>query len=89
MSVHRDADDIDDDDEWDEEGAFDTDADESGDEPTVPCQYCRREILEDSSRCPYCELYVSAENDVGPGKGHSDGADLPRDCDLVGLFAAF
>ena len=66
MSAYRDADDIDDDDEWDDEGAFETDAEDSGDEPTVPCPYCRRKIFEDSPRCPYCERYVSAEDHVGP-----------------------
>jgi hypothetical protein len=29
---------------------------------TVPCPYCRREILEDAERCPYCENYISAED---------------------------
>jgi hypothetical protein len=70
MSAYRDADDIDDDDEWDDERAFDTDAEDSGDEPTVLCPYCRREILEDSPRCPYCERYVSAVDDVGLSKPH-------------------
>lgn len=33
------------------------------DEPeTVPCPYCRREIVEDAERCPYCENYISAED---------------------------
>jgi len=35
------------------------------DEPTIPCPFCRREIHEDSQRCPYCEQYISAE-DVPP-----------------------
>jgi hypothetical protein len=30
--------------------------------PTVPCPYCRREILEEANRCPYCENYISAED---------------------------
>jgi hypothetical protein len=42
-----------DEDEWDEDD----------DEPTVPCPYCRREILEDSVRCPHCEQYLSAEDE--------------------------
>jgi uncharacterized paraquat-inducible protein A len=29
---------------------------------TVPCPYCRREILEDAERCPYCEHYITAED---------------------------
>lgn len=32
------------------------------DEPTIPCPYCRREILEDTPRCPHCEHYLSAED---------------------------
>jgi hypothetical protein len=30
--------------------------------PTVPCLYCREEILEDAERCPHCENYISAED---------------------------
>jgi hypothetical protein len=30
--------------------------------PTVPCPYCKREILEDVERCPYCENYLSRED---------------------------
>ena len=49
-----------DEDDWDEDDA-DLGADQdSDDEPTVPCPYCRREILEDSPRCPSCERYISA-----------------------------
>lgn len=29
---------------------------------TVPCPYCRKEILEDADRCPYCENYISDED---------------------------
>ncbi len=32
------------------------------DEPTIPCPYCRREIHEDSQRCPHCESYISQED---------------------------
>ena len=32
------------------------------DEPTIPCPHCRREILEDAERCPYCEHYLSKED---------------------------
>lgn len=43
----------DEDDEWE---------DDSDDESTVPCPYCRREIYEDAQRCPYCERYISDED---------------------------
>jgi hypothetical protein len=36
--------------------------DRDADEPTVPCPYCRREMLEDSPRCPYCGNYISRED---------------------------
>lgn len=29
---------------------------------TVACPYCRRQILEDADRCPYCENYISADD---------------------------
>lgn len=29
--------------------------------PTVPCPYCKREIAEDSERCPHCENYLTGE----------------------------
>jgi hypothetical protein len=31
-------------------------------EPTIPCPYCRREIFEDSVRCPHCGEYLTAED---------------------------
>lgn len=40
----------------------DEDAEEDDDEPTVPCLYCKRQIHEDSERCPYCEQYISTED---------------------------
>src|SRR5262245_30197964 len=48
-----------DDDDWEEE-----DSDDFGDddEPTIACPHCRRQIHEDSQRCPYCEQYLSAED---------------------------
>jgi predicted nucleic acid-binding Zn ribbon protein len=52
-----------DDDEWrdgDENECHDVD--DSGDEPTVPCPFCRREILEDAPQCPYCRQYISDED---------------------------
>lgn len=65
MTTYPDLDDEDED--WDDAEADydDTDTDE---EPTVPCPYCRREILEDSPQCPYCERYISAEDHAAPGK---------------------
>lgn len=54
--------------EWDDEELDDDlDADDD-DEPTVPCPYCRREILEDVERCPYCERYISDEDAPAPAK---------------------
>jgi len=56
----------DDDDDEPEDDVWDDDAadigDDAEDEPTVPCPSCRREILEDSPRCPYCEQYISEED---------------------------
>lgn len=54
-----------DEDDWDEEDpadADDADADDRDTEPTVPCPYCKEEILEDSPHCPYCERYLSEED---------------------------
>ena len=71
MAPHDDHDDA----AWKDDSAGDWDDDDSDsgdqdpdDEPTVPCPYCRREILEDSPRCPFCEQYISAEDSPGPGK---------------------
>jgi len=58
MTRHRDEDD---DDEWHPGDDADP-GDDSDEEPTVPCPYCRREILEDVPRCPFCERYISAED---------------------------
>jgi hypothetical protein len=55
----------DDEDEWDEEPASFEDDD---DEPTIPCPFCRREVLEDAPRCPYCERYISTEDGGSPGR---------------------
>jgi hypothetical protein len=44
-------------DEWE-----DDDDRQDDEEPTVPCPYCKRAILEDTPRCPYCENYLSAED---------------------------
>lgn len=40
---------------------------DDGEEPTVPCPYCKREVLEDAPRCPYCENYIS-EEDAAPAR---------------------
>jgi len=55
----------DDEDEWEDTVSIGANWD---DEPTVPCPYCRREILEDSPRCSYCERYISEEDHAGPRK---------------------
>ena len=36
--------------------------DEDEEEPTIPCPYCRREVLEDAERCPHCERNISRED---------------------------
>jgi hypothetical protein len=50
-----------DDEDEDEPEAWDDDGMED-DETLIPCPYCRREIPEDSPRCPYCENYILAED---------------------------
>jgi len=65
MTAYRD--DEPDDEDWDEDEADDR-YDSDDDEPTVPCPYCRREILEDVPQCPYCERYISAEDHAQPSK---------------------
>jgi hypothetical protein len=64
MNAYRDDDE---DADWDPEDDAEL-RDDSDDEPTVPCPYCRREILEDVPQCPYCERYISAEDHAGPKK---------------------
>lgn len=51
-------------DDEDEEQAWDED---DGEDETIPCPHCRREIHEDTPRCPYCGNYVSRE-DVAPAR---------------------
>jgi len=71
MVPYRDEDDDEDDDDnnWDDEDDWDDEGDDdSADEPTVPCPYCRREILDDSPRCPHCERYISSEDSPPPRK---------------------
>lgn len=43
-----------DDDEWDSE--------DSDDEPTIRCPYCREEMLECLPQCPACHRYLSEED---------------------------
>lgn len=37
-------------------------------EPTVPCPYCRADVLEDAQYCPRCENYLSKEDAPAPAK---------------------
>ena len=59
---------------WEDEGwdGDDLDShkwdDNGDDEPTVPCPYCRREIFEDSVRCPHCGEYLSEEDSPAGAK---------------------
>ena len=58
-----------DEDEDEDEDAEDGDAfNDDDDEPTVPCPFCRQEILEDTPRCPHCERYLSTEDYARAGK---------------------
>lgn len=41
--------------------------DESDDEPTQVCPYCRREVLEVLIQCPGCGNYFSREDTVRAG----------------------
>lgn len=43
------------DDDWEDDG-------DDGEEPTIPCPHCRREIHEESQCCPYCGNYISEED---------------------------
>lgn len=57
----------DDEEDWEDDDSYDShDGDDSDDEPTIPCPYCRNEILEDSPWCPSCDRYISAEDHAGP-----------------------
>ena len=62
MSACSMSDDLDDD--WGDEGDLGDETD-GDDEPTVSCPACRREILEDTPRCPWCGRYVSATDHTG------------------------
>ena len=58
------------DDEYDAERDYDPDDPETYPEglyvdnspPTVPCPYCRAEIIEDSEQCPRCGNYLTGED---------------------------
>jgi predicted nucleic acid-binding Zn ribbon protein len=53
----------DEDHDWDEADSDHDDADEDdNEEPTIVCPNCRRQIHEDSQRCPYCEQYITEED---------------------------
>ncbi len=50
-------------DAWDDDDPEDPGyPEDDDDEPTIPCPHCRREIHEDSERCPYCARYLSKED---------------------------
>jgi hypothetical protein len=67
MNAYRDADDEESD--WDDDEADEGDTPEDSDEePTIPCPYCRHEILEDSPYCPSCDRYLSAEDHAASPK---------------------
>jgi len=48
--------------DWAEDDFDADDWDDQDDEATTPCPYCRREIFEDSVRCPHCGEYISEED---------------------------
>ena len=57
-----------DDERWEDNGYEPDDAEsDQEDEPTIPCPGCRREIHEESQRCPYCGQYI-LEEDVSAGR---------------------
>jgi hypothetical protein len=54
-------------DDWDDEEFRGGRSSADGDEPTIDCPYCHRQIHEDTPRCPYCENYIS-EEDTPPAR---------------------
>lgn len=59
------------DDDWQDDGdetSAGWEGDDSADEPTVPCPYCRQDMLEAAPRCPACGNFISAEDQRGPGR---------------------
>lgn len=71
------ADDWDESDEYDAERDYDPDDSETypdglyDDEgpATVPCPYCRAEIIEDAEQCPRCGKYITDEDAPRPSRG--------------------
>ena len=50
---------------WDDASEGEDQADDSDDEPTIPCPACGCEIYEDTPRCPECGHYLGAEEQAG------------------------
>jgi hypothetical protein len=56
-------------DDWDAEEESDATHDgDSDDGDTMPCPHCRREIYDDSERCPHCGEYLGGSDEPGTGK---------------------
>lgn len=53
---------------WDDASQPDDPADDSDDEPTIPCPACGYEIYEDTPRCPECGHYLEADGQAGGRK---------------------
>ncbi len=52
------------DDDFDSGGDDDDDYPDFGDdEPTVSCGYCGGDIHDETERCPYCEQFISREDE--------------------------
>ena len=49
------------DDDWEGEDDPSDDEDDEDEEDTRKCPCCRRDIHEESVRCPHCDEYVSSE----------------------------
>ncbi len=73
MTRHREPDE----DDWDESDDYDPDDPETYPQglydddgpPTVPCPYCRAEVIEDSEQCPRCGKYISEEDAPRESRG--------------------
>ena len=48
---------LEDSDDW-----SDDDWGDGGDDSTIPCPYCGKEMYEDSPRCPHCGQYITDED---------------------------
>jgi hypothetical protein len=69
-------DDADDADDWDESDEYDAERDYDPDDSetypqglytddgpaTVPCPYCKADVIEDAEQCPKCGTYISRED---------------------------